>query len=319
MICIPRNLCFSGVARWSLPDGHGWKATLNERKNMSVTTHKLRVVEARRIKHPALDKVEKHYFLVRAEDMPTGIRSDANAREPEGLNRRVYRDVQESLLGHSGVPSGTFDLLNNGIKCLAESVERLGDDHTYQLTIKDGQGIVDGAHTYKIICDAQGNPELPSDQCVEFQVRTGVEPTLISDIARGLNTSIQVRPHSLDNLAGKYEWIKDELCKESYFNRIAWRESDEGDYDVRDLICVMESLNVIDFQNDSGVHPIAAYEKWSLPAKRFSDDADRANGDLAKSRYYRLRPILRDALVLWDTIRRDFREVYNEHKMGFAG
>ena len=52
---------------------------------MSVTTHKLRVVEARRIKHPALDKVEKHYFLVRAEDMPTGIRSDANAREPEGL------------------------------------------------------------------------------------------------------------------------------------------------------------------------------------------------------------------------------------------
>ena len=51
---------------------------------MSVMTHKLRVVEARRIKHPALDKVEKHYFLVRAEDMPTGIRSDANAREPEG-------------------------------------------------------------------------------------------------------------------------------------------------------------------------------------------------------------------------------------------
>ncbi len=215
---------------------------------MSVTTHKLRVVEARRIKHPVLDKVEKHYFLVRAKEMPTGIRTDANARDPEGLNRRVYRDVQESLFGRGGVPAGTFDLLNKGIVCLAESVQRLGDDHTYEITIKDGQGIVDGAHTYKIVCDAQNDADLPNEQCVEFQVRTGVESELITDIARGLNTGIQVRPHSLDNLEGKYDWIKDDLRKEKYFSRIAWRESDDGDYDVRDLISVMEALNVIDFR-----------------------------------------------------------------------
>lgn len=286
---------------------------------MSVTTHKLRVVEARRIKHPALEKVEKHYFLVRAKDMPNGIRTDANARDPEGLNRRVYRDVQESLFGRGGAESGTFDLLNKGIVCLAEAVQRLGDDHTYEITIKDGQGIVDGAHTYKIICDAQIDPALPEDQCVEFQVRTGVEPTLITDIARGLNTGIQVRPHSLDNLDGKYEWIKDELRHASYFNRIAWRESDDGDYDVRDLICVLEAINVFDFPNDSGSHPVAAYEKWSLPAKKFSDDADRSDGDLSKSTYHRLRPLLRDALVLFDTIRREFREIYNDQKIGSAG
>ena len=286
---------------------------------MSVTTHKLRVAEARRIKHPALDKVEKHYFLVRAKDMPSGIRTDANARDAEGLNRRVYRDVQESLFGRGGAPAGTFDLLNKGIVCLAESVNRVGDDHTYEITIKEGQGIVDGGHTYKIICDAQNDSELPEDQCVEFQVRTGVEPALITEIARGLNTGIQVRAHSLDNLEGKYDWIKDELRNENYFDRIAWRESDEGDYDVRDLISVLESLNVFDFPNDSGMHPIAAYEKWSLPAKKFSDDADRAGGDLSKSNYHRLRPLLRTGLVLWDTIRREFRDIYNDQKIGFAG
>jgi hypothetical protein len=286
---------------------------------MSTTTHKLRVVEARRIKHPALDKVEKHYLLVRAKDMPTGIRTDANARDPEGLNRRIYRDVQESLFGRGGTEPGTFDLLNKGIVCLADSVQRLGDDHTYEITIKEGQGIVDGAHTYKIICDAQGKPDLPDDQCVEFQIRTGVEPRLISDIARGLNTGIQVRPHSLDNLKGNYDWIKRELEGTSYYDKIEWRESDVGDYDVRDLISVMESLNVFDFPNDSAVHPIAAYEKWSTPAKKFSDDANQAKGDLSKSKYYRLRPILREALVLFDTIRHDFYEIHNEEKMGSAG
>lgn len=284
---------------------------------MSTTTHKLRVVEARRIKHPTLTTVEKHYYLVRAKDMPAGIRTDANARDPEGLSRRVYRDVQESLLGRGAEP-GTFDLLNKGIVCLADSVQRV-DDHNYEIVIKDGQGIVDGAHTYKIICDAQKDPELPAEQCVDFQVRTGVEPRLITDIARGLNTGIQVRPHSLDNLDGKYDWIKEELKTAPYFNRISWRESDDGDYDVRDLICVMEALNIFHFPNEGGAHPIAAYEKWSLPAKKFSDDADNAKGNLKKSVYYKLKPLLRDALVLFDTIRREFREIYNEHKIGFAG
>ena len=284
---------------------------------MSVTTHKLRVVEARRIKHPVIPKIEKHYFLVRAKDMANGIRTDANARNPEGLSRRIYRDVQESLMGRGADP-GTFDLLNKGIVCLADSVHRL-DDQNYEVVIKDGQGIVDGAHTYRIVCDAQSDPELPDEQCVEFQVRTGVDNGLITDIARGLNTGIQVRQHSLDNLDGKYEWIKEELKNEKYFERIAWRESDDGDYDVRDLICVMEALNIFDFPNNSGIHPIAAYEKWSLPAKKFSDDADHAEGDMKKSTYHRLRPLLREALVLFDTIRRDFREVYNDLKLGSAG
>lgn len=60
-------------------------------------------------------------------------------------------------------------------------------------------------------------------------------------------------------------------------------------------------------------------EKWSVPAKKFSDDADRAKGELSRSTYHRLRPLLREALVLFDTIRRDFREVYNNLKLGSAG
>lgn len=284
---------------------------------MSVTTHKLRVAEARRIKHPVFPNTEKHYFLVQAREVPSGIRTDANARDPEGLNRRVYREVHESLMGRDAIP-GSFDLMNKGIVCLADAVKRI-DDNNYEISIRDGQGIVDGGHTYKIICDAQNDPSMPENQFVEIQVRTGVDDKLITDISRGLNTGMQVKDHSIAHLAGKFEWIKDELKSESYFHRIAWKESDSGDYDVRDIICVLEAMNVFDFPNDSSMHPVSAYEKWSVPTKKFSDDYDEHDPDIEASKYYRLRPIMKDALALFDRIRKDFRDVYNASDLGIAG
>jgi len=56
-----------------------------------------------------------------------------------------------------------------------------------------------------------------------------------------------------------------------------------------------------------------------FPTKKFSDDANQAKGDLSKSKYHRIRAILREALVLFDIIRREFYEIHNEEKMGSAG
>lgn len=284
---------------------------------MSTTTHRVHVTEARRVKHPVFPEIEKHYFTVRAKDVPSGIHTDANARDSTGLNRRVYREVRESLMGRDVAVEGTFDLMNKGIVCLATKVKRI-DDSNYELVIDDGQGIVDGGHTYKIICEAQNDPNLPDEQYVEIQVRTGIGPDLITDIARGLNTGMQVKEHSIANLDGKYDWIKDELRAQPYYDRIAWNESDDGDYDVRDLICILEALNAIDFPNDSGKHPVQAYEKWSIPASKFARDSEDHKG-AETSKYQRLRPLLRDALVLFDRIRHDFHEVYNRADLGAAG
>lgn len=284
---------------------------------MSVTTHRVRANEARRFKHPVFPEIEKHYFLVRAVDLPDGIRKDANAREATGLNRRVYKDVQKSLLAEQGLP-GIFDLKNKGIVILAESVRKVGEEF-YEITIGDGQGIVDGGHTYEIICNARINSIIPEDQYVEVQVRTGVPIDLITEISSGLNSGIAVKAHSIANLDGKYEWIKDELSTEDYYSRIAWRESDDGDYDVRDMISVLEAMNVIDWPNNSGTHPISAYEATNRVAERFSADAEANEVDPSRSTYRRLKPILKDALKLFDIIRREFRVVYNGEKLGIAG
>ncbi len=276
----------------------------------------MRVVEARRVKHPVFPQIEKHYFTVRTKDVPAGMRWDANAREPVGTNRQVYRDVKESLLARTSRP-GSFDLMNKGITILATDVRRI-DDSTYEIVLNDGEGIVDGAHTYRIVTESQSDPDLPDEQHVEIQVRTGVDDKLITDIAKGLNTGIQVKAHSLANLAGAYDWMKEEIGNEDYFEQIAWREGDEGEYDVRDLICILEALNVVDFPNNKPNHPIHAYEKWSVPAAKFAKDFNENSGNAKKGTYYRLRPLLKGALVLFDTIRHDFREIHNQHG-GSAG
>jgi hypothetical protein len=140
----------------------------------------------------------------------------------------------------------------------------------------------------------------------------------VTDISRGLNTGIQVKLHSLANLDGAFNWIKDEIKDETYAGLISWREGDEGEFDVRDLICVMEALNAIDFPNDKPVHPIQAYEKWSAPVARFAKDFQSHEKKLDQSTYFRLRPLLRGGLRLFDRIRHDFRTVHNENG-GSAG
>lgn len=81
---------------------------------------------------------------------------------------------------------------------------------------------------------------------------------------------------------------------------------------MRDLIGLLELFNVIDFPNDVSKHPISAYEKWSIPLKKFADDFKAHEDDLNSSTYYKLKPILTEALVLFDDIRHDFRQIHND-------
>jgi hypothetical protein len=83
-------------------------------------------------------------------------------------------------------------------------------------------------------------------------------------------------------LDGKYDWLQDEMHAAGFDHLVAWRESDQGHIDVRDLISTLEALNIFDFPNDSGQHPVTAYEKWSVPAKKFAADFDRHRDSLGR-------------------------------------
>lgn len=278
---------------------------------MAKKAHRFHVHSARRITHPTHPQIEKYWFTVPARDFPAGISSNANARDPVGLNRRVYRDVKESLKGNNA-PVGIFDLMNKGITILADDVRLVDKDKgLYDVVVDDELGIVDGAHTARLIEEGQTEDVIPAEQFVEVYIRTGLPNEFVAEIAKGLNTGIQVKAQSIYAIDGVFDWLQQEIKGKPYAKLISWSESDEGDYDVRDLVGVLELFNIFDFPNNESRHPVSAYEKWSIPLEKFAQDYKTNAGHLKASKYHKLRPLLADALRLHDTIRHDFREIHN--------
>jgi hypothetical protein len=280
---------------------------------MTAQPYLFSVAEARSFTHPIFESVTKHTFLVQAKLLPTGLPTGANARDPVGMNRRVYKDVTESLRTNEALP-GSFDLMNLGITVIADRVEMV-DKKTFRVFISDEDGIVNGAHTARIIEQCQGDDEVPDEQYVEVRIVTGLEHapvTLKADIAKGQNTGIAVRAESIYDTQGLFRFLRETVKDQPWADRISWRESDPGDYDVRDLTSVMEALNVIDFANDSNRHPVHAYEKWSIGVNRYAQDFKEHETDPENRTYAALEPLLIEGLHLYDRIRYDFRPIFNE-------
>ena len=144
--------------------------------------------------------------------------------------------------------------------------------------------------------------EIPKEQYVKVEILTGVPDEWIVEIAGGLNTSVQVQDMSLDNLGGLFEWIKDELGDEPYVNRIAWKENDAGEFDARDIVSFMTCFNIDSYPNEGDTQPVIAYERKSSALKQFEEHPDS---------YKKMRPILKEILILHDTISYESREIWN--------
>ena len=266
---------------------------------------------ARRIPDPVFKEVhgsECHIFIVPVRSMPQGLPDDPNARRPK-ISKRIYQDVEESLLNRNGEP-GTFHLKNKGIVVIADSVEQQSNSKYVVSMLSGIHGIVDGGHTYKLIERNLDNPDLPEKQFVTVEVRTKIPEGLIPEIAGGLNTSVQVAPMSLDNLAQKFNWLKKEIRDQAYADKIAWSENDPGEFDGRDLITLLTMFNVELFSNEKDEHPVMGYERKAGALKEF----EKREGS-----YQRMTPIVKDIFRLHDIIRKNATTLYNKETGGKAG
>lgn len=278
---------------------------------MASNAYSFRVRFARRIPDPLFkDKygLERHHFVMAVRDVPRDLPLDPNARNPN-VRKRIYRTVEDSLMNKNGEP-GTFHLKNKGITIIADSVKEVGKNE-YVVEMKPGpHGIVDGGHTYRLIEDNLDNDALPADQFVNIEVRTGVPDIWVPDIAGGLNTSVQVQDMSLDNLSGRFNWLRTTIKKEPYADKIAWSENDPGAFDARDLISFLVLFNTALFPNDEDEHPVYGYEKKALVLKAYEE---------SQSSFERMESIVKDVFVLHDVVSLEARDLYNKATKGKAG
>jgi hypothetical protein len=227
---------------------------------------------------------------------------DPNPRA-QNTNRRVYQDVRASLLNEEGEP-GTFHLKHKGITIVADRVHRVDDSSdAYEITFGEGQGIIDGGHSYRLITDMlKKGEEIPDGQHVKVEVLTNLPPDWIPEIAGGLNTSVQVQPMSLDNLKGRFKELQGILKDEPYASKIAWKENEGGEFDARDIISLLYCFNVFEFPNNGEKQPTEAYSYKAKVLDHFEKNP---------AQYHRLSPILKDILKLHDTIGMHARDLYN--------
>lgn len=242
--------------------------------------------------------IKRHVILMRAIDIPQDIPLDPNPRK-QNIDLGVYSDVRSSL--RDSIDS-SFHLKNKGITIVAEKVTHDDKKNEFRIILRDGEGIVDGGHTYKIILEAIDDGECPAEQYVRVEVITGLAAGDIVDIARGLNTAVQVQEHSLANLDGKFEWIKARLSSETYADKIAYKQNEKLAFDVREIIGIMSAF----------VHPNPkmAYTSKAACLSFFLEEEKKGT----RSLYRQLENILPDLLCLYDYVQVAAKVLYNQSK-----
>lgn len=252
-----------------------------------------------------------HRAVVRVQNIPTDLPLDPNPRPEQNLNQAVARAIAKSL----NKRDGKFHLLNRGLTIIAASAAYDNQRRVLKLMIDEGEGILDGGHTYRVIIEANPNEWPPvsdeggdQEQYVNVEVLTGITESV--SIARARNTSVQVKEESLANLQDKFEWIKRAISSRPYHDRIGYHEFAPGDADIIDVIQCMTVLNAYRFGNDasSQQHPVFAYSASSRVLKDYLEDDKTGNPT-----YRRLEPILHDILQLRDYLEMRFPEYYKSY------
>jgi hypothetical protein len=263
----------------------------------------------RRVPDPVFPHCERHVLIAAMKDLPPGLPTDPNPRKPR-VDRLIWREIKKHLLNEEGTPN-TFHLKNKGITLIADRVNKI-DEENVELVFDDGQGIVDGGHTYELgqenraeieELNAGNNGEMPMiTPFIKLEVLTGFPRELWPEIAGGLNTAVQVQEMSLMELQNEFDWIKEELHGQPYGKRIAYREGENAPYDARDLVVLLDLFNIFDFPNDGSEHPVRAYTSKAQVLSNYK---------AKQKQYENLRPILKDILMLHDTIALEGRDKHN--------
>jgi hypothetical protein len=260
-------------------------------------------------------------FFIRASAVPAELAEwmKVNPRIPK-LNRKekLTGPVATRIIETLTEEPELFALKNLGIYVLADRFEHRKEQGGHgellvSLTDPNRHGIVNGGHTFKAIRQVVDDPDGPdpSDAWVRMHVIEGLtEGKLITEIAEGMNRSLQVTDQALANLAGAFEEIKSALKGKRGADQISYTSGESGDVDIQDILSVMALLNLKAYPNEDD-HPNDVFGQPRAVLDAFKNDI----GD-SDSAFRRMYPRLHDILILWDRIQEETAKAENLGLLG---
>lgn len=266
------------------------------------------------LEDPAKKGHKTTYAYVKIADLPMDLPLEVNPRN-QNTKSRVARQIANGLIDDTEV----FHVLNRGLTLTVLSSKYNNASEKLSLEVAGGYyGVLDGGHSYSVIREQiQPYLENPSEEKPDFfngfvkmEIIEGVKSNLLVDLARARNTSAQVKDESLANLEGSFDWLKDELAKTSFGEKVAYKENEDDEakpIDVREIISLLTIFHP-NFQ-DSDNPPVMAYSSKGRCLELFRNEPEG---------YQKLRPIIPDILKLYDYIHLKLAPMYEEVG-GFSG
>ena len=252
---------------------------------------------------------------------------DVNPRshEEEAVKGSVPKAIGETL---KETPKD-FYLANRGATVLLESLTFNPDAQTVEMILSDyegdgaNQGIADGGTSDAVIARIQKEVALDMgiedfrmlsvDQIPTFlrEARFHIEAIVglkdrdrIRKLVQGRNTSRQVKPWTINDFQGDFNWMKDvlEAAKSPFKGKVGYEENAIVDVGILEVIAILTLFHPS--YNEKGKAPTSAYSsKGSLNNKL-------TNQEFAPG-YKSLSPIMLDILKLHDFVYCNFKKSYD--------
>ncbi|WP_303984885.1 AIPR family protein [Niallia circulans] len=234
--------------------------------------------------------------------------TEVNPRE-QNLKSKPAKEMKFTL---NGDIRDIFHFLNRGISIsvLDCSVRNIKDKKEITLILSNlnEHGIFDGGHSFKVLIGALKDAKILGAKHVMLEIFTGVEDILY-DLARSRNTSTQVKEKSLANLEGKFDFVKEALKNECFFNNIAWTENDEGNISINYLIQILTAFNKnLDHKSMPRTYSGAGSCETSF-IKEFNKNRD----NMINNVYYKLTPMYSDIFKFVDHVLVSLPTIYNKN------
>jgi hypothetical protein len=219
---------------------------------------------------PNVPGSHEYLFYSRGVDLPENVPSGCNPRH-QNPDQRIYRQVAESYRNKGDL---TFHTKNKGITTLVESVEEnmVGGKVHLVAEIPAELGNVDGEHTNQII---QRHKRDNPDQLVHVTLKEGYPTWIISPVAAGLNTGMQVTSATMADHYGLFAEVQEVLHDKPYAKWIGYRQNETNiSATSKDLVSLMWCCNPCFFQADSQKHPGWVYNQSPRVYDRFYNTTD---------------------------------------------
>ncbi|KFE42136.1 AIPR family protein [Staphylococcus agnetis] len=267
-----------------------------------MTIFKFKAKAVRTINSPSNENITTYYTWVNFRDLPKEFSLEVNPRKPK-MNTAVAKQLIEAV---KGPDDSNFDINNRGIVITAKSFKF--DTNTHSITLDFGDdpnryGILDGGHTYTAIVQNVHQLSPKIDRYVKMEIIVGDEVD-VSALADARNTSAQVSDVALFELDDKFEFIKDSIKDETYAHHVAYKDNDDKDIRIAELLKLMFAFNIKRYPDD-GSAPVSAYSGKAAVFRDYKKEYDKKDNI-----YKYLSPLLPSFVELYETIQKELPEKY---------